>query len=221
MFGADGANADAKLIAEKELIKKIIGKYNIARSATLFGAVIYDTDANLAIRFGDVYSKENAKNAIGRLQRRRAGNNLVRGLEVARDRLFDEKNGARRNVPKTLIVFVDKKSSNEEIVKMATVAKQLQDSGVKLIVIGIGSKVDKKQLSAVASDSTTLFKPPTLESLENVLSKVAEASRPGKFKLLLHNNLRITCRFAKKKGNLLKTSMGSNCSLYLSLGFPN
>ncbi len=204
MFGADGANADATFAAEKELIKKMIDKSDIAQSATLFGAVIYDTDANLAIRFGDVYSKENAKNAIERLQRIRAGNNLARGLEVARDRLFNEKYGARRNVAKTLIVFVDKKSSSEEINRMATVAKQLQDSGVKMIVIGVGSEVDEKQLSALASDSTTLFKPPTLESLKDVLSKMAEASIPGKLNLLLHNEFRITCTFVKRKGNLLK-----------------
>lgn len=181
MFGADGANADATFRAEKELTKKLIDKYDIAPSAALVGAVVYDSDANLAIRFGDVQSKDNAKNAVDRLQRRRAGHNLLKGLQVARDKLFNEEYGARRSVPKTLLVFVDKKSSKAELEKMAIVAKQLHDAGVKIIVVVIGREVDDKLLSPVISDGTGIVKSTNADSLKDVLPKIIDLTKPGMF----------------------------------------
>eukprot|EP00794_Sanderia_malayensis_P014924 gene14924-16466_t len=178
MFGADGANADATFRAEKELTKKLIDKYDIAPSAALVGAVVYDSDANLAIRFGDVQSKDNAKNAVDRLQRRRAGHNLLKGLQVARDKLFNEEYGARRSVPKTLLVFVDKKSSKAELEKMAIVAKQLHDAGVKIIVVVIGREVDEKLLSPVISDGTGVVKSTNADSLKDVLPKIIDLTKP-------------------------------------------
>eukprot|EP00794_Sanderia_malayensis_P014922 gene14922-16464_t len=178
MFGADGANADATFRAEKELTKKLIDKYDIAPSAALVGAVVYDSDANLAIRFGDVQSKDNAKNAVDRLQRRRAGHNLLKGLQVARDKLFNEEYGARRSVPKTLLVFVDKKSSKAELEKMAIVAKQLHDAGVKIIVVVIGREVDEKLLSPVISDGTGIVKSTNADSLKDVLPKIIDLTKP-------------------------------------------
>lgn len=181
MLGANGKDASAIFAAEKDLVKKILDKYIISKSTTLLGAIVYDSDARLAIKFGDAVSVGESKDAIDRLQRSSSGNSLGKALQVARDRLFSEEYGARRNVAKTLVVFVDSKSNDMSVESLGRVAKDMIDAGVKIVVVAIGSEVDKMQVAAITSGSTTLFKPPTLDNVANLVKTITEAAKPGMF----------------------------------------
>ena len=182
VFGASGRDASATFALEKDLVKKILDKYVISKSATLLGAIVYDSDARIAIKFGDAMNVAESKDAIDRLQRTSSGNSLGKALEVARDRLFSEKYGARRNVAKTLVVFVDTKANDMPVDKLGGVAKDMIDAGVKIVVVAIGSEIDNKQVAAITSGSTTLFKPPTLDNVEDLVPSITEGAKPGKLK---------------------------------------
>ncbi len=184
MFGADGSNADATLNAEKELIKKVIEKFDIGPSAILVGSVLYESTPDLVFQLGDYVTRQQLKRGIDGRRRSRRGGDVIKGLEMVRDQLFNERYGARRNVPKTLIVFVDKRLRSESEVKQAVrLARDLREKGVKITAIGIGSEVDKKLLTSLTNDK--IFHPPTLESVDDVLTGVSEASKPGKERCLL------------------------------------
>ena len=179
--------------AEKELAKKMIEKYDISRSATLVSAIKFDNDAKTEWKFGDVIELRSVKNRIDQLQKLRPGNNILKALEIARDDIFSIKNGARRGVPKTLIVFIDKTEVRDQ--RLEDAAKQLKDKGVKVIVIAIGPEVNKKDVAGIASSPKDLIKPSDFfESKEEVLSQAVIQSRPGKqstyvFQIIIHRQL--------------------------------
>ena len=183
VFGANGKNADATFTREKELAKKMIEKFDISKTSTLVGAVIYDTNARLAWRFGDAIDARETVYRIDGLRRLRNGNSILKALEIARDDLFSMKNGARRGVPKTLIVFIDKTETRDQ--RLEDTAKQLKDKGVKVIVIAIGPEVDKKDVAGIASSPKDLIKPSDLsKSVEVVILQAVQQSKPGKLTLL-------------------------------------
>ena len=183
VFGSNGKNADATFTREKALAKKMIEKFDISKTSTLVGAVVYDTNARLAWRLGDLMDARSTIYTIDRLRRLRNGNSILKALEIARNDLFSIKNGARRGVPKTLIVFIDKTDARDQ--RLEDTAKQLKDKGVKVIVIAIGPEVDKKDVSGITSSPTDLIKPSDLsKSVEDVILQAVQQSKPGKLTLL-------------------------------------
>ena len=180
VFGSNGENAQSTFAAEKELAKKMIEKYDISTSATLIGAISYDNDARVAWSFGDVIDAKSTIDRIDQLQRYRNGNNVLKALEIARDDLFSIKNGARRDVPKTLMVFIDKTEARDQ--RLVDIAKQLKDKGVKMIVIAIGPEVDKKNVAGIASDpKDVISSSDPSKSLQDVISKAAGQVIQGKW----------------------------------------
>ena len=157
----------------------MIEQYDISSSATLIGAISYDNDANLEWRFGDVIDAKSTVDRINRLRRSRNGNNVLKALEIARDDLFSIKNGARRDVPKALIVFIDKAEMKDQ--RLQDTAKQLKDKGVKVIVIAIGPEVNKKDVTGIASTPKDVISlPDPSKSAADVISKATAQSLPGK-----------------------------------------
>ena len=179
VFGSNGKNPQRTFEAEKELAKKIVEKYDISNSATLVSAVSYDDAAKVEWSFGDVINAKSTIDRIDRLQRYRNGNNVLKALEIARDDLFSIKNGARRDVPKSLIVFIDKTEARDQ--RLGDTANQLKDKGVKVIVIAIGPEVDKKDAVGIASDPKDVISLSDPSKLtEDVTSKAVAQSIPGK-----------------------------------------
>ena len=180
VFGANGKNADATFSQEKDLAKKMIDKFDISRRSTLVGAVVYDSSGRLAWRLGDLVDARSTIYNIDRLQRFRNGNNVLKALEIARDDLFSLNNGARRDVPKTLIVFIDKTEARDQ--RLEDTANQLKDKGIKVIVIAVGPEVDKKDVAGIAGSPKDLIKPLDLsKSMQDMMSQAVEQSKPGKY----------------------------------------
>ena len=184
MFGVNGKNADAAFAQEKELAKKMIDKFDISRTSTLVGAIVYDAKARLAWRLGDLVDARSTIYNIDQLREPRNGSNVLKALEIARDDLFSIRSGARRGVPKTLVVFIDKTEMRDQ--RLQDTAKQLKDKGVKVIVIAIGPEVDKKDVAGITSCPKDLIKPGDLsKSVEDVILQAVEQSKPGKLTLVL------------------------------------
>ena len=179
VLGANGKNADDIFALEKDLSKKIVENFEISSRGTLVAAISYDNDARVEWRFGDVIDIRSTVIRIDRLRRLRSGNNVLRALEVARDNLFSIKNGARIDVPKTLIVFIDKREARDQ--RLEDTAKQLQDKGVNVMVIVIGPEVSKNDVAGIASSPKDLISSPDPSKLsEDVISKSMGQLIPGK-----------------------------------------
>ena len=178
VFGSQGVDPQAALNMQKDIAKKIAEKYDISPFGPLLGAILYGSDANIAWKIGQAADSLSVNKKIDELKAIKAGNNVQKALKVARDELFSLANGARRSVPKTLILFTSETEGKDSAID--AVAKQLKDNGVNVIVLAIGSNVKKQDLSGIASDPSKLIamKDPVKE-LSDVMPLIDSKSLPG------------------------------------------
>ena len=168
---------------QKGIAKKIAERYDISVSGALVGAILYGNDANLQWRIGQVADMVSLDEKIDQLKAAEDGNNILKALEIARDELFSFSNGARRSVPKTLILFASEAKGNDK--RIDDVAKQLKDNGVKVIVLALGSNVTKQELSGIASDPSQLIalRDPKAQ-LQDAIPTIASKTPPGIFAIV-------------------------------------
>ena len=140
---------------------------------------MYGSTASLAWRIGDIIESRSIIDRIARLQRPGEGNNLPEALQVAKDVLFDPKNGARSNVPKSLVVFTD--GTDFDKAGFVVELKKLRDAVVNVILIAVGPNVDiEKLMSLVPSSKDKVLKIPNIvPPSEDLVSKVATKAIPG------------------------------------------
>lgn len=180
IFGSSGNRPTSALKAENSLAKKITDRFDIARDAALVGAIVYGDDAKIGWKIGDATDRASTVAHIDRLGRPKVGNNIQKSLELAQDVLFSSTDGARRGVPKALMVFVGKTDGKDE--KIEAAAKRLKERGTNVIVITTGSDVDEKDLSGVASNPSKLLSVENgYKDIDNVSMTAASKLLPGIF----------------------------------------
>ena len=178
IFGADGANADRSFNAAKDLAKRMVEKYDISKDTAVVGGIIYDDSARLVWRFGDTSDVKATVSKIEELARSRSGSNLQKALEIARDDLYNVENGARRNIPKTLVIFVDVNPTGGSL---PIVAKELKQSGVKIVVVATSSEVDPAVAKGIASGKALVQTPDLARTLNESFDAVLSHSKHGNF----------------------------------------
>lgn len=152
-------------------------KLDISPAATLVGGIVYDDSARLMWGFNDAIDTPSTVYRIEQLKRTRQGNNLRKAFEVARDKLFLLENGDRRNMQNVLVAFVDKTPEDDAL---TTVAKELKDAGVQIILVAVGYDVAAIAIKDVASDDDSLIETPDLSTTANeTLKSALIQSRPG------------------------------------------
>ena len=179
IFGADSQNAGKALAEQKILAERMVDKYHISTPGVLVGAISYDSIARLGWRIGNARDAKSTVESIRSIQRIGRGNNILNALEMARDELLPIPKGARINTPKTLVVFIDKAQEKDE--KLEDLAVELKSSGVKVIVVAMGTEVDKKYLGGIASDPSSLHKVTDLLTHPGLPDKIVSQSRPGTY----------------------------------------
>ena len=104
-----------------------------------------------------------------------AGTLLGNGLHGVIADLYSH---TRPGVPRILVVLTDGKSKDD----VTGPAKALHDMDVRVMAVGIGPYLDRKQLSAVASDPKEehVFTAGSFTSLEKVIKKVEKEICKGK-----------------------------------------
>ena len=178
IFGPYGDQTGSISDAEKVIAKKIVQKYDISKTAALVGAIVYGNDATLAWKLGDATNLKSTLSKIDLLTRPRYGNNILASLQLARDTLFSTVNGARRDVPKTLILFTSKTDGTDK--RLEATANSLKERGINVIVIATGSDINTKDLAGIASDQTKLIVTRDLtNTAENASQIAASNSIPG------------------------------------------
>lgn len=179
-FGLDESIAEATFAAEKAIAKNIVRAHNVSPTSTLFGVISYDNDAYIKLKFSSGDERVAVINAIDKLQKDGSGSNVTKVLELARDQLFTSQNGARRYIPKVMVLFLDKlKTRDGAREKMAA---DLGKAGVKLIVVAVGPEVEKAALSGLINDSSRILYPSDIVSeVKNVTMSIDHVLKSGRF----------------------------------------
>ena len=177
LFGAGGANAARDLNIQKQLAKEMLNRFHISPENARIGLIQYGRVPRLVARLDSYTDKRTVNYTIDSLTGSQGGSQLDKAIEMAQTNLFNARYGARRGIPKTLVVFTNK----EVDASSEATARKLRDVGVKVIVIGVGSEVDKDQLKGLAQSDDEMFVVTSLESVQNAVNDIAKAAKPGMF----------------------------------------
>ena len=177
MVGATGPEASSIFQAQTGFLKSLLPPYSVSKLQTQVGVITYGRNAELTFSLNKYDSKSDLRTALEKLRNPGDGTNIGEALQLARTVLFSEENGARRGVQKTLVIFLNAKI-DENNQDFKTELQALKNAGIRVVVIGIGSSVDKKQAKEIASANAVFF-PPMLEEMDPYLYPVYIATLKG------------------------------------------
>ena len=178
LLGSSEPKAAEKFKAQKAIVKRIVGKFDISREAMLPAFVSLGPIPRVVSRIGEVTDSLMAARIIDRMRNYNDSSEMSSALKLVKDYVFSKDQGARPNVPKSILMFVDKKNTGDSKV-LNQLAAQFKKEGTKLVFIGLGDEVDKEALKPLAHKNGAIFFPPTLDELETVIEPVYGTLKPG------------------------------------------
>ena len=153
----------------------MLQRYEISRKATLIGAIMNHEQPSVAIKFGDALTREFFVRSLRAIQNKNIGFDLSQALQIARTELFSTDNGARVDIPKSLVVFVNGKIDGDLSV-LGMQAKALQQVGIKIILIGLN---DERDVNVFEDIADVFFFAEDLPSLTGLLRPIIQSTLPG------------------------------------------
>ena len=133
----------------------------------------------MSIKLNDFYDQTQFNRAVDSIRHMDASTRIDLALRKALE-IFDESNGARSKVPQLLFLLTDGKqvTSDWQAENPGNVAKLLQDKGIEIVAIGIGSGVSQTELINIAGSNERVFLAENFHELINgsFLRKVKEGS---------------------------------------------
>lgn len=177
-MGSSQPNAVEKFNSQKSLVKSIIERMDISRQAALPAFVLYGPIPTLVSRIGEITDKQKAMRTISSLVNNYNSSDISSALTLVDDYVFSLEQGARPNVQKSILLFVDKTNTGDQKV-LNGLSKKFKDQGTKFVVIAVGDEIDKEALKPLTHNNGAVFFPPSLEELERMIEPVSEALKPG------------------------------------------
>ena len=161
-ISATASDASATFQKMKSVIKQIIDKYR--KGQLQYGLIVFGNSATIKVNFGDAFDNENKlKRFVEAVPRASGGPKLDSALKEAKI-LFEQ--SSRPEAKKILVVLTDAKSTGS-LDSLRQRAQALDDEGVVIISVGIGSDADPKDLKVVsAGKHDTWIEPKAVDSKE-------------------------------------------------------
>ena len=179
IFGSSEPDSTKKFSAQQAFIKSALEKLVISKKSVLPAFISHGAPPKLKSRIGEIMDKSAAIMLTGALLNSGDSADPASALRLVNSTVFVPENGARPNVPKSIIMFVDRKDIGDRIV-INKLAKRFKEEGTKLVIIGMGKDVDKDALKPLVHNNGAIFFPPNLEEMQMIVNPVVASIKPGK-----------------------------------------
>ena len=155
----------------KNFVVELASKFDISPGGSRAAVVVYSTRATTRIRFTDHSTYGSFANAVQRLRHERGYTRIDLALQKANLDVFGSRGKSRFLVPKIAFVLTDGEQTDAENKRSLEVVSDLlkKKAGVRIISIGIGKRVNKTQLTVIASSEKDVV---IAESFDGLVSKV-------------------------------------------------
>ena len=175
VIGASGASADKDFKLGKDVIKEMVRKLDVAADKSRVGLIMYGSDASLIFRLDTVRDKDSAIRAIEGLRLPGDGNALSKAIDLSRRYMFSESYGARRGIPKTLVVLMNKNANSAE----RSEVEKLKTDGVKVVVVSVGKNIADGTTKDLATSSNDFVKVSSRDDLRTGVKVAVSSLLPG------------------------------------------
>lgn len=174
ILGASGPDADKDFEMAIHIVKELVKRIDVSRDTTRIGLVTYGDRAKIILRFDGTVNKEGVLAKIDSLAQPRHGVALSSAIDMSTNFIFHELYGARRDSPKTAVIFSNELDSGSKLA-----AERLRKKGVRVIGIALGRNGDTEAMKDISSSGKDVVKiegKDNLSKVRSVLSKLL----PGK-----------------------------------------
>ena len=154
----------------KNFVVELASKFDISPGGSRAAVVVYSTRATTRIRFTDHSTYGSFANAVQSLRHERGYTRIDLALQKAYFDVFSLRGKPRFLVPKIAFVLTDGEQTRAPKQKsLDEVSDLLKKRGVRIISIGIGKRVNKNQLTVIASSEKDVV---IAESFDGLVSEV-------------------------------------------------
>ena len=161
----------------KQLTKTFIKSQETGIDKILVGLVSYSGTPKIDFLLRDSQSRDRLIAKLDSMQFEQDVVNIDRALKLARDEVFSSANGGRLGIPKIIILFTD----NAADTYPKEISKEIINTGIKLVAVGIGDDVDKKELDRLANGNAVSVELPINEGeLNEIIQTINGQIYPGK-----------------------------------------
>lgn len=145
-------------IKEKHFVTNVVKHIGLSENGPHYGVILFGQFATVDIKFNDYYNITKLRNAVMSLPQSGATTRIDRGLRKAYKVLFQKKGGHRELAEKYLFLLTDgSQSKGSDVVDPHLIAKKLQFIGIHFYVVGIGTRVNVKELESIAGGKEKVF----------------------------------------------------------------
>ena len=176
VLGADGPNAEKDFALGKEVIKAVLKRLLVSKDMARVGLIVYGKRADIVLRLDQISNTDTALKLVDRMRTPEKGFALSNAITMARNNLFNSAAGARQEVPKTMMIFVNRDIDRSS--KLA--AEALKQDGVKIVALWIGSKDATDSLESITTNDQDILRIDDAYSIKRVAVRPASFLLPGK-----------------------------------------
>jgi hypothetical protein len=148
--------------------------FEIEKNVTRIGLLTYASNVRREFYLNEYHTKRDVLSAINRVRQMRGyATHTNKALKFMREKMFSTVNGARENVARIGIVLTDGQSSN--MLMTVWEASKAKRVNVNLFSIGIGSRINTRELKMMASRPAKehFFKVTDFNALQNIKNILA------------------------------------------------
>lgn len=164
-----------------QFVKDVVSMFQVDVNHTRIGIVTYGSRVRREFYLNEFLTKPGVLSAIDRIRQMQGyATHTPRAIKFMRQTMFTTEKGARADVAKIGIILTDGQSSN----MLLTVweASKAKKDNVNIFAIGIGSKINTRELRLMASRPTHehFFKVTDFHALQNIKDMLAVRTCRGK-----------------------------------------
>ena len=167
---------------QKSLIISIARSFGISYNTSRAAVILYSDSASVHFQLGDSSSTREFEKAVHKMPHKKGPATIEKAFDVA---ITDVLPYGRAGIPQIAFVVTNGKHASEEGLKALDVSStQLRSTGVKVISLGVGRKVDSNELRLMVNDEELLLRANSYDDLilerKNLSRKICQEA--GKFK---------------------------------------
>lgn len=171
---ASGSVGHWGFFKEKDFVNRVVRRFGISRTGTHAAVIVYSTKARVEIPFTKYNNYARFYLAVRRLPYYRGVTRIDLALKTAAQDVFSTEGGARRNVPKILIVMTDGyQTRTTDAVPLDKAVLPLKAMGVKVYALAIGPYTKDYELRLIVEKKENVFRSNSFSGLAHVIRRLA------------------------------------------------
>ncbi|ELT92983.1 hypothetical protein CAPTEDRAFT_220507 [Capitella teleta] len=174
VMDSSGSVGDSNWKLVLQFVQNVVDNLDIGSHATRVGAITYGNRATVNFYLDDYSNKEDINAALGAIRWKDQETNTSGAIRTM-EQMFVREKGDRRKAPNVGVVITDG-ASNRDVNYTIPYANAAKASGIAMFAIGIGDKVNKDELDAIATNTTMVFEVGDFDMLETINSRLVSAA---------------------------------------------